>query len=152
LLHVSVTVIIIRQAFQYMDMTCSVPQYGIPYCLHLLYRISSYYLKFYTHWVKGINSTPILFFKIHFNIPPSMFRSSNWCLPSVLLTNNFYVISLSPMCSSCSTHLWSTQYLMRTTTYDAHYAIFSVLLGPYLFLSTLFSKTLSERQFHTGRI
>jgi len=33
-------VTIIRQTFQYMDMTRSVPQYGIPYCLHLL-RITS---------------------------------------------------------------------------------------------------------------
>jgi hypothetical protein len=45
-----------------------------------------HYLLF---WVKGIHSTTILFIKIHVNIPPS----SNWCLPSVLLTNNFYVIS-----------------------------------------------------------
>jgi len=39
-LHVLVTVTIIRQTFQYMDMTCSVLQYSIPYCLHLLCRIS----------------------------------------------------------------------------------------------------------------
>jgi hypothetical protein len=26
---------IIRQTFQYMDMTCSVVQNGIPYCVHL---------------------------------------------------------------------------------------------------------------------
>ena len=32
-------VTVIRQTFQYMDMTCSVPQYGIPCCLHLLSRI-----------------------------------------------------------------------------------------------------------------
>jgi hypothetical protein len=32
LLHVSVTLTVVRQTFQYMDMTCSVPQCGIPYC------------------------------------------------------------------------------------------------------------------------
>jgi len=29
-------VTIIRQTFQHMDVTCSGPQYGIPYCSHLL--------------------------------------------------------------------------------------------------------------------
>ena len=38
LLHVSVTVTIIRQTFQYMDMTCSVLTVWDPYCLHLLCR------------------------------------------------------------------------------------------------------------------
>jgi len=33
-------VTIIRQTFQYMDMTCSVPQYGISYFLYLLCIIS----------------------------------------------------------------------------------------------------------------
>jgi len=33
-------VTIIRQTFQYMEVTCSVPQYGIPYCLYLLCRNS----------------------------------------------------------------------------------------------------------------
>jgi hypothetical protein len=34
-------VTITKQTFQYMDMTCSVPQYGIPYCLHQLFIISN---------------------------------------------------------------------------------------------------------------
>jgi hypothetical protein len=37
-------VTIIRQTFQYMDMTCSVPQYGIPYCLHLIFTISDIWM------------------------------------------------------------------------------------------------------------
>jgi hypothetical protein len=40
LLHVSVTVTIIRQTIQYMDITCSVVQYGLQCCLHLPCRIS----------------------------------------------------------------------------------------------------------------
>ena len=40
LLHVSVTVTIIRQTFQYLDMTCSMLTVRDPYCLHLLCRIS----------------------------------------------------------------------------------------------------------------
>jgi len=40
MLHVSVTVTIIRQTFQYMDMTCSMLTVWDPDCLHLLCRIS----------------------------------------------------------------------------------------------------------------
>ena len=38
LLHVSATVTIIRQTFQYMEMTCSVLRYGITYCFLLSVR------------------------------------------------------------------------------------------------------------------
>jgi hypothetical protein len=37
-------VTIIRQTFQYMDMTCSVPQCGITFRLHLLCRITNVYI------------------------------------------------------------------------------------------------------------
>jgi hypothetical protein len=59
---------------------------------------------------------------------------------------------LSPMCSSCPTCLlWSTQYLMRTTNSDAHYAIFfcpvrSILLLRYPVLKHLQWETVSHRQ------
>ena len=38
-------VTIISQTFQYMDMKCSVLQYGIPYCLHFLCRISDVWIN-----------------------------------------------------------------------------------------------------------
>jgi hypothetical protein len=34
-------VTITRQTFQYVDMTCAGPQYGIRYCLYLLCKISN---------------------------------------------------------------------------------------------------------------
>ena len=37
LLQVSVTVNIIKQTVQYMDMTCSVLQYGIQYCVQFYF-------------------------------------------------------------------------------------------------------------------
>ena len=49
-------VTIIGQIFRYMDMTCSVPQYGIPYCLHLLCRISDIMMKLYTANVNNMGS------------------------------------------------------------------------------------------------
>ena len=103
--------------------------------------------------VTGIHSTPVQFFlrptliyrHLCPGLPIGVFLQFFWPIIFMLFLYLPCVLH-APLISFDQLNIWWEQIMMLIMLFS------SVLLGPYLFLSTLFSNTLSERQFHTGRI
>jgi len=97
------------------------------------------------------------FFKIHFNITlPPIPGSSSGFSPLGFPTKTLHAPLLSPIHATCPTHLilldlinqilFGEQYSSLSSSLHClfYYPIIPVLLGPHIFLSTLFSNTLSR--------
>ena len=93
-------------------------------------------------------------YKIHFNIiPTSMPRSSKSFYPTSVPTTTLYALLFFAICATCPTHftLYFITWIMPDNQYRSWHSslcsllqspLISSLLGPIIFLSTLFSYTL----------
>jgi len=88
-----------------------------------------------------VNSPPYII-KIHFNILPSMSRTSKCSLPSSFPTKIIYAYLISPMRATCFSHLTLlNSVILKSTNFESpSYAIFST----FCYLPPLRSKYSSQ--------